>query len=104
MASGKLGSADLAAATDTVLYTCPAGQVATVTVALVARSSAATVRVSAGPAAVPAAADYLEYDATLPVSGVLERTGIVLRAAEKLVVRASVAGVSVRVHGFEEAA
>ena len=104
MASGRLGNADLAANTDTVLYTVPAGQVDTVTVALVARTAAATVRVAVAATAVPAAAEYLEYDATLPAGGVLERTGIVMSAGEKIVARASVAGVSVRVHGFEEAA
>lgn len=104
MASGKLGSADLAAAVDTILYTVPAGQVATVTVSYCARTASAAVRLAVSTAAAPAAADYLEFDAALPVGGVLERSGVVLSAGERVIARASVSGVSVRVHGFEEAA
>lgn len=105
MASGKLGAADLAANTDTTLYAVPAEKVATVTVSFCNRAAAAVkVRLAASATGVPAAADYLEYDATVPANGVLERTGIVLGAGENLIARADVAAVTVRVHGFEEVA
>lgn len=104
MASGKLGKAALAAAADTDLYTVPAGTVATANINLCNRTtSAVTVRLAIRSAAL-ADADYIEYDAALPANGVLERTGIALSAGETITVRASAAGVSARVHGFEEVA
>lgn len=105
MASGKLGSADLGAAADTLLYTAPAGVVTTTNINLCNRGAAATtVRIAIGTAAAPATTDYIEYETPLPASGVLERTGVVLSAGEKLWVRAAAVGVSARAHGFEEAA
>jgi hypothetical protein len=102
--SGKLGKADLAAAADTDLYTTPAGIVATASVAFVNRTAAAiTVRLAVRSAAL-ANSDYLEYDASIPANGVLERTGIVLSPGEIITVRASAVGVSARAHGFEETA
>lgn len=103
--SGKLGSADLAAAVDTVLYTCPAGKTTTLNVNLVNRGTAmTTVRVAIGTAAAPVNADYIEYETAMAPSGVLERTAVVLSAGEKLFVRAAAATVSARAHGFEEIA
>lgn len=105
MASGKLGSAALAANTDTTVYTVPASTVATINVAIVNRGSeSATVNVAIAPAGTPANADYIEYGVTIPAKGVLERTAIVAGAGEHVVVRASTANCSVRVHGFEEVA
>lgn len=102
--NGRFGKADLIAATDTDLYTVPAATVTTATVAFTNRTAAAiTVRLAVRSAAL-ADADYIEYDASLPANGVLERTGIVLSAGEIITVRASAIGVSARVHGFEETA
>jgi hypothetical protein len=104
MASGVLGKAALTAATDTSVYTVPAGKVTTVNVNMVNLGmDPVTVRLSIGSAA-PVAADYIEYEAVLPAKGVLERSGLVMTAAEVLVARASAATVSVRAHGFEEVA
>nr|WP_288359413.1 hypothetical protein [uncultured Pseudomonas sp.] len=103
MPSGLLGKASLAANTDTVLYTAPAGTVTTTTVNFCNTTSAAiNVRLAVTSAAAVAAADYLEYDFSLPANGVLERTGIVLSPAEVLFARASSAGVTVQARGFEE--
>lgn len=104
MSSGRFGKADLAAAVDTNIYTAPAGKVATATVAFCNRTNAAVqVRLAVRNAADALAnTDYLEYDASVPAGGVLERTQIVLSPAEAITVRASAAGVSVRAHGFEE--
>jgi len=104
MASGKLGSASLAATTNTTLYTCPASTVTAATV-LVCNTNAAsvTVRIGVGTGASPAAGDYVEYDSTIPAYGVLERGALVLTAGEKIFVYASTTGVNVRANGYEEA-
>jgi hypothetical protein len=105
MASGKLGSATLAANADTTVYTVPASTVATINVAIVNRGSGdATINVAIAPTEAPANADYIEFGVVIPANGILERTAIVAGAGERVVVRSSTANCSVRVHGFEEAA
>lgn len=105
MASGKLGSANLAANTDTLLYTVPASTRATVNIRVANRnSSAAKIRVAIGSGASPALDDYMDYDIPVPENGILEDTGIVCGAGEKVWVRSDLGNVSVRVHGFEEVA
>lgn len=105
MPSGKLGAANLAANTDTLLYTVPASIVATVSIRLCNRGAAPVkLRVAVGSGVAPADTDYLDYDAPVPANGILENTGIVLSAGEKLWVRSDTATVSARAHGFEEAA
>ena len=52
--------------------------------------------------ATPTTAEYIEFDATIPARGVLERTGIALQATEKVVVYASTANCSVNVYGLEQ--
>jgi len=103
MASGKLGSADLASSTATLMYTVPAGKTATVSIRVANRNSTSvTVRTAVGSGASPANTDYLTYDASVPGNGILEDTGIVVSAGEKIWVYSSAASVSARVHGFEE--
>ncbi len=105
MASGKFGAADLVAATDTEICTVAAGKAATLSVCIANRGSAQVrVRVAISAEAAPAAADYIEYDTPIPANGVLERTGLVLSAGEKIFVRSDLATVSARVHGFDEEA
>lgn len=104
MAQGKLGSADLSVGVDTLVYTAPANTTATVNIRVTNRSaSSAAVRVAVGAGASPAAADYIDYDVVVPANGIMEDTGVVCSAGEKIWVRSSVASVSVRVHGFEGA-
>ena len=100
MASGLFGKADLAAGVDTQIGgPVPAGKVATLNIRFCNRSSgAAKYRVAIGAGASPAAEDYITYD-----KEIIEDTGIVCGAGEKIWVRSDVANVSVRVHGFEEA-
>lgn len=103
MASGKLGNADLAATTNTTLYTVPALKTATINASFVNRSATAvTVRMAIAATATPTDAEYVEYDASIPAYGVLERSGIVCGAGELVVCYASATGVSVRIFGFEE--
>ena len=105
MASGKLGSADLAATTNTLLYTVPASSLATLNIRVANRNSTTVaIRIAIGTGASPAVEDYIDYDLLVAANGVLEDSGIVCSAGEKVWVYSSMAGVSVRVHGFEEAA
>jgi hypothetical protein len=103
MASGLLGKAALGAATNSSVYTAPGGiSFATVNISVVNTGlSTSNVRLSIGSAA-PAASDYIEYDFPLAVGAVMERTGLVMSPAEIVVAQGSVAGVVVRVHGFEK--
>ena len=104
MASGKLGTADLVAATDTLLYTVPASMLTTCNVRFTNRNGVETViSLAIGTGANPAAADYFTYNQTLPANGIIEEMGIVCSAGEKIWARAACANVTVRVHGYEEA-
>jgi hypothetical protein len=104
MPTGRLGALDLAAATDTTLYTVPASTVASVNVSLCNRgASPVSARVAIAAAATPTNAEYIEYDAVIPPNGVLERGGLALNATMRVVVRASAATVSAVCTGVEEA-
>ena len=102
MATGRLGSNDLAAATNTSVYTCPADTFTVLTVSVCNRgSTAATVQIAISTTSTPSAAEYIEFDTSLSAKGVLERTGIVLDAGKILVVRSSAASVSAVAYGIE---
>ena len=102
MATGRLGVADLAAATDTVLYTVPVTTFSVVTVNICNRgASAANIRIAVATSGTPSASEYIEFDTSLSPKGVLERTGIVLDAGKVLVVRSSAIEVSAVVYGIE---
>ena len=104
MATGRLGVADLAAATNTSMYTVPADTFSVVTVSLCNRSAGTrSVRVAVAAAGTPLDAEYIEYDADILANGVLERTGIVMDASKILVVRADSTDVSAVVYGIETA-
>lgn len=101
---GKLlGRADLAATTNTTLYTVPVGAAVAATVGFCNRSSTTvSVRLAMSDGASPANADYLEFDTLIPANGILERGGIVLDAGKRIVVYSSGTGVSAQAWGFEE--
>jgi hypothetical protein len=104
MATGRLGTADLAAATNTTVYTCPADTFAVVTVSICNRSaSAASVQLAVCDTATPGNDEYIEFDTSLSAKGVLERTGIVLDEGKLLVVRSSATSVNAVVYGIETA-
>jgi len=102
MATGRLGVADLAAATNTTLYTVPATTFSVITLNIVNRSaSVVTVRVAVASAATPADSEYIEYDVSIAAKGVLERTGIVMDTGKLLVVRSSATSVNAVAYGIE---
>ena len=102
MATGRLGTADLAAATNTTLYTVPADTFAVVTVSVCNRgATAANIRLAVASSATPADSEYIEFDVSLAPKGVLERTGVVLDAGKLLVVRSSAISVSAVTYGIE---
>lgn len=105
MASGKLGAANCAANSNTLLYTVPASLVATANLSLVNRTTAPiAIRVAIGTGSAPADQDYIEYGVSLPPGTPLERTALVLSAGEKVWVHAAAAGISARLFGYEETA
>ena len=102
MPTGRLGVADLSAATNTTLYTVPTNTFSVVTVNMVNRgSTAANVRIAVAASASPADSEYIEFDVSLAAKGVLERTGIVMDAGKLLVVRSSAVSVNAVVYGIE---
>jgi hypothetical protein len=102
MATGRLGIADLTAATNTSVYTVPSGYFAVVSVNICNRSNqAVAVRIAAASLDSPANGEYLEYDTELLGRGVLERTGIIVGAGQKIVVRSTGANVNAVVFGIE---
>jgi len=103
MATGRLGTpADLAATTNTTVYTCPAGTFAVASISIANRNaSTITVRVALAAADTPTDAEWIEYGSSIPANSVLERTGLVLDAGKKIVVYASTTGVSAVAYGIE---
>lgn len=105
MASGILGQAALTITTNTTVYTVPASTLSVINITVVNRSTSATadVRVALATTATPQNSEWIEYDATIPTRGVLERTGIAMNAGEKVIVYASTGNCSVSVYGLEQA-
>ena len=102
MATGRLGIANLAAATNTTVYTCPAATFSVVTINVCNRGTAtANIQIAVSSLATPDVAEYIEFDTVLSAKGVLERTGIVLDAGKLLVVRSSAVSVNAVVYGIE---
>lgn len=102
MATGRLGTADLAAATNTSVYTVPSTTFTVATVSVCNRgNSPIAVRLAIAESGTPTAGEWIEYDTEVLAKGVLERTGIVMDAAKQIVVRSSAANVSVMVFGIE---
>jgi len=104
MATGILGSEDLAAATNTTVYTVPADTFSVVTVSVCNRSaSTRDVRVALAAADTPVNAEFIEYDTELVGNGTLERSGLVIDETKKVVAYANSTDVSVMVYGIETA-
>ena len=103
MATGRMGAADLAAVTNTTLYTVPTGKVGSFSVNFCNRNATpVTVRLALASAATPTNAEWVLYEALIEGNGMLERTGLVLDSGKLVVVQASAANVSATVYGFED--
>lgn len=103
MATGILGRSSPAATTNTTVYTVPASKVASFTISLCnANEIVANVRIALSTSATPASGDYIEYNASLSPSGILERSGLVANAGTQVIVYSSTTNVNVVVYGFEE--
>jgi hypothetical protein len=102
MATGRLGVTDLAATTNTTLYTCPSGFFAVASVTICNRNSTAvTVRLALTTSSTVTDNAYLEYNVTVPANSVLERTGLVLAAGQLIVVYSSSTLVDAVAYGIE---
>ena len=102
MASGRLGKADLVASTDTVVYTVPADTFTVATVSICNRGNqVVTIKMAVADAATPDASEYVEHNVEILSAGVLERSGLVRAAGQKLVVWSSGANVAAVAMGIE---
>ena len=91
MATGRLGTANITTTANTTIYTVPSSTFSVVSVSICNRNSstAATIRVAVASSATPQLDEWIEYDTSLVASGVVERTGIEMKATEVLVVQVS---------------
>lgn len=105
MATGRLGTLDMAATTYEDLYTVPTDTFTVASISLVNRTTNnVTLRVAITTVASPGTPtndEFIEYDVVLAPKGVLERTGLVMDAGKIIKVYASVIGVSAVAMGIE---
>ena len=102
MATGSLVAANLTAVSLNTVYLCPADTVAVVAVTFLNRGNQAqTFRLAVATTGTPTLGEYIEYDVEVLSKGVLERTGLVLAATQRLVAYASGGNASVVVYGIE---
>ena len=100
MATGRLGTANITTTSNTTIYGPVVASTFTVlTVNVVNRSSSASasIRIAVASSATPGLDEWIEYDSSLVANGVLERTGIVMKTADYLVVQVSSASPTVSV-------
>jgi hypothetical protein len=104
MATGILAKSALTGGTDTIVYTVPSGKTSSCTISCCNRSTSDTskVRISLTELSTPTSNSYIEYEASIPPTGVLERSAIVLAANQNIIVRATSSDVSVVIFGIEE--
>lgn len=102
MSTGRLGTADLTGGAYSTVYTCPVDTFTAASLSVVNRSnSVATIRISISTADTPTDDEFIEFDTQLPAKGILERTGLVLDAGKKIVVRSNIGGVNSVAFGIE---
>lgn len=104
MAKGLLAKATPAANTDVVVYSFPSTiQFATASIKLVNTSASdINVRVAGSTNTTPGNTDYLLYDVPVPANGVLDVACELFSPSEKIIVRGSASGLTVRVTGLEQ--
>lgn len=102
MPSGLLGFNDLAATTNTTVYTVPAATTASFSVNFTNRSNVVgVIRLAICATSTPANSEYIFFDYSLAGNTSLERTGLVAQAGKLIVAYSTVANISVQVYGYE---
>jgi hypothetical protein len=101
--NGVLANAALAATTYTSIYGPPTDTFSVVTVSVV-NKNATSIQVRLALAvnpAIPAAGNYIEYNATVLPGGVLERGGVVIQNGRTIYAYSTQANTDVVVYGIE---
>ena len=102
MATGRLGTADLSATINTTVYTCPSDKFTVASISVCNRGTQpTTIRLAIADLSTPVLAEYIEFDTELLPKYVLERTGFMLSANQKLVIRSTTSAVSAVAFGIE---
>jgi hypothetical protein len=102
MASGLLGFNDLAASTNTSVYTVPSTTTASFSVNFTNRNTTPVeVRLSICDTSSPANSEFIIFDVIIQGSSSLERTGLVAQTGKIVVAFSNTANVSVQVYGYE---
>jgi hypothetical protein len=105
MATGRLAASDLSAATLTTVYECPADTYTVASISICNRGADATdISLAIADADTPINGEYIEFETNLLSKNVLERTGLVLSAGQKIVALSLEASVSAVVVGIETSA
>ena len=105
MATGRLAAEDLTSATLTTVYTVPEDTYTVATLNLCNRGADSSfVSVAIATTDSPDVGEYVEFETTLLSKNILERTGIVISADQRIVVLSSEANVSAVVVGIETSA
>ena len=105
MATGRLAAQDVSGATLTTVYECPADTYTVASISICNRGTdTSNISLAICDAATPVNGEYIEFETGLLSKNILERTGIVLAATQKIVILSSQASISAVVVGIETAA